>query len=74
MTRKLAIDLLGMASAFVLAGCGTIAGVGQDISATGQAVENVATDNAPRVYTYDSPRVYYCDRYYYDQWGNRHCY
>ena len=52
----------------VLTGCGTVAGVGQDIAATGRAVENVATSNSPPT------TVYYCNNYYYDQWGNRHCY
>ena len=67
MTRKLVV-LLGllMASPLALTGCGTIAGVGQDISATGQAVQNVAS-GPPSAY-------YYCDTYTYDQWGNRRCY
>ena len=70
MTRKLAMVLAGssLASAMALTGCGTVAGIGQDISATGQAVTNVASYEAP------PPRVYDCDRYYYDRFGNRHCY
>ena len=69
MTRKVLMALLGIAvaSPVALTGCGTVAGVGQDIAATGQAVSNVATYSAP-------PRVYYCDHYYFDQWGNQHCY
>lgn len=69
MTRKLAMALVAvsLASPMFLTGCGTVAGLGQDISATGQAVENVATYSAP-------PREYYYERYYYDQWGNRHYY
>jgi predicted small secreted protein len=69
MTRKLAITALAVtvASPLALSGCNTVQGFGEDISATGQAVENVATYNAP-------PRYYYPDRYYVDRWGNRHYY
>jgi len=58
---------ISLSSAMLLTGCGTVAGLGQDISATGHAVENVATYTAP-------PREYYYERYYYDQWGYRHYY
>ena len=70
MTRTVLMALLGIsvAAPMVLTGCGTVAGVGQDIAATGRAVENVATSNSPPT------TVYYCNNYYYDQWGNRHCY
>ena len=69
MTRKLVMTLLAMSlvSPIALTGCGTVAGFGQDISATGQAVQNVAVASAP-------PSVYHCDSYTYDQWGNRRCY
>jgi predicted small secreted protein len=66
MTRKLAIALFGIAvaSPLALTGCNTVQGFGQDIAATGRAVENVA---AP-------PPRYYYERYYVDAWGNRHYY
>jgi predicted small secreted protein len=69
MTRKLAVALFGIAvaSPLALTGCNTVQGFGQDISATGRAVENVATYNAPSHY-------YYSERYYVDRWGNRHYY
>ena len=69
MTRKLSVALLGIAvaSPFALTACNTVQGFGEDISATGRAVENVATYNAP-------PPRYYYDRYYVDRWGNRHYY
>ena len=70
MTRKLAIALFGIAvsSPLALTACNTVQGIGEDISATGRAVENVATYNAP------PPRYYYQERYYVDRWGNRHYY
>ena len=70
MTSKLAIALCGVAAASSLAltGCNTVQGLGEDISATGRAVENVATYNAP------PPRYYYPQRYYVDQYGYRHYY
>jgi len=70
MTRKLVMTALAVAvaSPLALTGCNTVQGFGEDISATGRAVENVATYNAP------PPRYYYQDRYYVDRWGNRHYY
>jgi len=70
MTKKLGVALFGVALAAPLAlgGCNTVQGFGQDIAATGQAVENVATYNAP------PPQYYYPERYYVDQYGNRHYY
>ena len=63
MTKKPATALcaVALASPLALTGCNTVQGFGEDISATGRAVENVAT-----------PRHYYPDRYYVDQYGNRH--
>jgi predicted small secreted protein len=62
MTRKLAIALFGIAvaSPLVLTGCNTVQGFGQDISATGRAVEDVATYNepAPTYYNQPAPRYY----------------
>ena len=49
-------------------GCNTVQGFGQDIAATGRAVEDVATYNEP------APRYYYEGRYYIDRSGNRHYY
>ena len=70
MTRKLAVAMFGIALAapFALSGCNTVQGFGEDISATGRAVENVATYNAP------PPRYHYQERYYVDRWGDRHYY
>lgn len=73
MKRNLMTALLGLAVAAPLAltGCNTVQGFGEDISATGRAVENVAVYNAP-------PRTYYYDRYggryYVDRYGYRHYY
>jgi predicted small secreted protein len=70
MKRNLMMALLGVAvaSPVMLTGCNTVQGFGEDISATGRAVENVATYNAP------PPRPYYSERYYVDRFGYRHYY
>jgi predicted small secreted protein len=49
MTRKLVMAALGLALAAPLAltGCNTVAGMGEDVSATGRAVTNAATYSAP---------------------------
>jgi predicted small secreted protein len=41
--RKL-IVLAAMASALLVAGCNTVAGVGKDVQAAGKAVQNTAED------------------------------
>lgn len=38
------------AIAGALSGCYTVKGVGEDVSATGHAIENVATASKPRAY------------------------
>lgn len=43
--RKI-VTLVLAASALVVAGCNTVAGIGRDVSAAGQAVEQTAEDVA----------------------------
>jgi predicted small secreted protein len=76
MKRNLITALLGVAvaSPLALTGCNTVAGFGEDISATGRAVENVAVYNAPPPRTYYRDRYYYGDRYWVDRNGYRHYY
>ena len=61
MTRKLVMALLGLslASPLALTGCNTIAGMGQDVSATGRAVTNMArtSDQSPDYYYYHRETV-----------------
>lgn len=45
--KALAIALLGL-SVLTLSACNTVAGVGKDVKATGQAVENAAKDAKPK--------------------------
>jgi len=43
--RKI-VTLVLAASALIVAGCNTVAGIGRDVSAAGQAVEETAEDVA----------------------------
>lgn len=43
--RKI-VTLVLAASALIVAGCNTVAGIGRDVSAAGQAVEETAEDAA----------------------------
>ena len=59
MNRKLAMALLAisLASPVALTGCNTVAGIGRDVSATGQAVTNAAG------YANPAPGHYYRETY-----------
>ena len=41
--------LMAIATAVVLAGCNTIAGIGKDVSAAGSAVDKAATDTKKKM-------------------------
>lgn len=47
--KNLKTTLLFLVSAFILAGCNTTRGIGQDIEATGEVIEDVAEETREKM-------------------------
>jgi predicted small secreted protein len=48
MVRRLAVLTLIAGLVAAIAGCNTVAGVGKDVKASGQAIENAADKSKPK--------------------------